>query len=145
MARTKQEIAEYKYNWAQSPACKEQRRQFRVLHPEANKGNVNKRTSHLKTRYGITDNDYYAILAGQGGGCAICKSIVPNNGKGDAFFDVDHDHVTGKVRGLLCRDCNVTVGVIEKKHEKIILIREYLEFHVEADRVKEQKFMEKKA
>ena len=90
-----------------------------------------KRHSMLKTRYGITDNDYHAMLAKQGGGCAICKTIFPNNGRGNAYFDVDHNHSTGKVRGLLCRDCNVTVGVIEKKTEKIKLIYEYLALHIE--------------
>jgi Recombination endonuclease VII len=73
------------------------------------------------------------MLAKQGGGCAICKSVFSNNGKGNAWFDVDHDHTTGRVRGLLCRDCNVTVGVVEKKSAKISLIHEYLALHLEFD------------
>lgn len=86
------------------------------------------RTSHLKTRYGITDADYLRMLHEQGGRCAICHSDKPGNGKSE-LFDVDHCHTTGKVRGLLCRNCNVTAGVLEKKADLIKLIQAYLDRH----------------
>jgi Recombination endonuclease VII len=50
---------------------------------------------------GITDADYEALLAAQGGGCAIC-----GNPPKTRRLHVDHDHKTGKVRGLLCHRCN---------------------------------------
>jgi Recombination endonuclease VII len=50
---------------------------------------------------GITDADYQALLASQGGGCAICDH-PPRTRR----LHVDHDHKTGKVRGLLCHRCN---------------------------------------
>jgi hypothetical protein len=50
---------------------------------------------------GITDDDYEALLAAQGGGCAIC-----GNPPKTRRLHVDHDHKTGKVRGLLCHRCN---------------------------------------
>ena len=84
-----------------------------------------RRRSHLKKRYGITDADYHAMLAAQGGTCAICKTTAPGNGKSE-WFDVDHCHDTGKVRALLCRNCNVTVGVVEKKAALIEQIHTYL-------------------
>lgn len=87
-----------------------------------------RRKSHLKTRYGITDADYCRMFEAQGRCCAICKSPEPGNGKSD-LFDVDHCHTTNKVRALLCRNCNVTVGVVEKKAELIKLIHAYLERH----------------
>jgi hypothetical protein len=65
-------------------------------------------TSHLKRTYGITEDDYQRLLEHQGGVCAICGQ-VPRAKR----LAVDHDHVTGKVRGLLCANdefgCNVTL------------------------------------
>ena len=63
----------------------------------------------LKKRYGITQEQYEAILAAQGGGCAICGTKDP--GKGRKNFCVDHDHKTGKVRGLLCAKHNKMLGL----------------------------------
>ncbi len=50
---------------------------------------------------GITDEGYAAMLAEQGGGCAICGS-TPKTRR----LHVDHDHASGRVRGLLCHRCN---------------------------------------
>ncbi len=80
----------------------------------------------LMARYGITHEIYLEKLAAQGGGCAICgvKDISKYKVK---YFDVDHNHTTGQVRGVLCRDCNVTTGVVENKWDKIQLILQYLD------------------
>jgi len=50
---------------------------------------------------GVTDEAYEALLEAQGGGCAICGA-KPKTRR----LHVDHDHATGKVRGLLCHRCN---------------------------------------
>ena len=50
---------------------------------------------------GITDADYARLLAAQGGHCALCPA-TPKTRR----LHVDHDHATGKVRGLLCHRCN---------------------------------------
>lgn len=57
--------------------------------------------------FGISLKDYGKILEKQGGGCKICGTIVP---KGKGRFSVDHDHATGKIRGLLCHNCNLALG-----------------------------------
>jgi hypothetical protein len=54
--------------------------------------------------YGITCQDYWALFRLQKGLCALCKSPP-----GKRRFDVDHDHETGEIRGLLCRKCNQTI------------------------------------
>lgn len=54
------------------------------------------RAWHLRTEYGITVQDYDLMLELQKGRCAIC-------GEECSLLHVDHDHVTGKVRGLLCQ------------------------------------------
>ena len=50
--------------------------------------------------YGLTLAEYDSILENQDGGCAICGRSPRYN------LDVDHDHKTGQVRGLLCKPCN---------------------------------------
>ena len=55
------------------------------------------------TKYGLSLESYRFLLIGQGGGCAICGRS--ENGKRHNF-DVDHDHESGVVRGLLCNRCN---------------------------------------
>ncbi len=64
----------------------------------------------LKNRYGLTAEEYEAILESQGGGCAICEKTPEEAGK---RLSVDHDHETGDVRGLLCQSCNLALGMIE--------------------------------
>lgn len=65
--------------------------------------------SWLKSKYGITPERYSELLEQQNGRCAICKSTNPGR-SGSQRFAVDHDHVTGEVRGLLCDHCNVGLG-----------------------------------
>lgn len=69
----------------------------------------NNRKSLLKMRYGITKEEYLRIAQRQHFRCAICQ-IVPRKS-----LTVDHDHKTGRVRGLLCRYCNVVVAIVENK------------------------------
>lgn len=65
------------------------------------------KTIWLKRRYGITIDDYNNMLSTQNYSCGICK--IPLNTYGRAF-GVDHCHTTGKVRGLLCHSCNLSLG-----------------------------------
>lgn|SRR5262245_9040289 len=63
----------------------------------------------LKYNYGITAEDFDAMLAAQEGKCAGCGAVF----EGACRAVVDHCHATGKVRGLLCHGCNLTVGFLE--------------------------------
>ncbi len=60
------------------------------------------REYHLRRRYGIGQADYDALLEKQGGLCALCRQRPAEH--------VDHDHVTGRIRGLLCSCCNQALG-----------------------------------
>jgi len=64
------------------------------------------RKSHLKNTFGLTQEEYEAKLRWQRGVCLICQQ-PPAEGQ---MLDVDHDHETGRVRGLLCRNCNHGLG-----------------------------------
>lgn len=83
----------------------------------------------IQWRYGITLEEYEKILVGQDGACAICFK-VPNRTKSNrSGLHVDHNHITKKVRGLLCARCNSLVGFWEKENgpETIERARKYLE------------------
>jgi len=64
------------------------------------------RDSHLRRKFGMTQEQYERRLAQQGGGCAVCGR-APKAGKS---LHIDHDHETGYVRGLLCFKCNAALG-----------------------------------
>lgn len=61
------------------------------------------RDHKIRSRYGLSRAEYLALVAKQCGRCAICEQPQKT-------WHVDHDHVTGAVRGLLCRYCNVGLG-----------------------------------
>jgi hypothetical protein len=66
------------------------------------------------TNYGISPDEMNRLIAQQKGRCAICAE-TPRPGKNSPCpWTVDHCHETGRVRGLLCGDCNRTVGFYEK-------------------------------
>ena len=64
------------------------------------------RAGHLKRKFGLTPVEYEAKLAAQGGGCALCGR-QPGPGR---QLDIDHDHTSGAVRGLICNTCNQGLG-----------------------------------
>jgi hypothetical protein len=78
----------------------------------------------LKYTYGITIEEFDSKLKDQGGCCAICKSDKPG---GNGGFYVDHNHLTGQVRGLLCHWCNFMIGQSKEDIEILRAGIEYLE------------------
>ena len=78
---------------------------------------------HLRSRYGIDAEIYGAILAMQGGCCAICRADAKQIGE---TLAVDHNHETGKVRGLLCSKCNRMLGCAIDRPEVLRAGADYL-------------------
>jgi len=78
----------------------------------------------LVSRYGITEEEYNQLLVNQNFSCAICKSHI-NEFK--RKLSVDHNHETGKVRGLLCNNCNAGIGYLEEDVDSLRQAIEYLE------------------
>ncbi len=88
---------------------------------------ISNRKSRLKRKYGITLEQFEAMLAAQGGGCAICGKPGADN--------VDHDHDTGRVRGILCFNCNVAIGHVANDEDRLAAAMAYLARDEELDLV----------
>lgn len=80
------------------------------------------RNSALKYRFGITSEIYEQMLTDQNGVCAIC--LKPPEGK---RLDVDHEHSTGKIRGLLHGDCNRALGLFKENSDTMRRAAVYIE------------------
>jgi len=80
--------------------------------------------------YGVSPEQYAAMLEAQGGQCAICDSDQWP-GKGNSPH-VDHEHATGKVRGLLCTNCNNGLGNFGDDPARLRAAADYLEAHASA-------------
>lgn len=86
-------------------------------------------SSNREKAYGVTAEQYQAMLAHQGGVCAICKrpeSITLSRGRTRTGLSVDHDHETGQVRDLLCSWCNRALGFVNDDVDRVKAIMDYL-------------------
>ena len=85
---------------------------------------------NLRYSYGMTVEQYDAILASQNGRCAICehRETFTRAGKIRKLC-VDHDHATGIIRGLLCGKCNVALGYFQDSQEMLKAASLYLSKH----------------
>jgi hypothetical protein len=86
-------------------------------------------SSRLKHYFGITLDQYRAMMESQGGVCAVCKrpeDTLTARGKVKKMA-VDHCHKTGRVRGLLCQRCNNAIGYAREDAGIIRSILQYLE------------------
>jgi hypothetical protein len=79
----------------------------------------------IKRLYGIPIEEYNRLLTEQACGCKICgKQHDPTAKRGRLY--VDHDHTTGKIRGLLCGACNSALGYFEDKIEIMLKAIDYI-------------------
>lgn len=92
------------------------------------RGKARSRAHALQTFYGITEAEYEQMYAKQNGSCAICGCTQP-----DTRFCVDHCHTTGAVRGLLCNDCNTTLGKFNDDIERFYKAIAYLQASKSSD------------
>ena len=95
---------------------------------------IKKRDENLKRVYGIGIEEYNILLEEQGHKCAICGSLdskgrKSGRGGGVDVFYVDHCHITGKVRGLLCNICNRSMGYLGDNTKTLQSMIDYLSKH----------------
>ena len=105
---------------------KQYKQNYRKKHPERNNGYYRRRNL---SKYNLSLLEYENILNSQNGACAIClknEIINDNFNKMAKLLSIDHDHNTGKVRGLLCNKCNTGLGLFEDSIESLVKAIEYL-------------------
>lgn len=91
---------------------------------EYTKRNFDKiRHAERKKKYGLTSEQFQNMFAEQCGRCAICLTPL-------ARPHVDHNHATGRVRGLLCAKCNCGIGQLQDSPDLLLAAALYLERHV---------------
>jgi hypothetical protein len=96
------------------------RKRTASLTPELRaKKKARERSYTLRKKYGITLSQYLAILDSQKGRCAVCEKALKKP-------HVDHDHKTGRVRGILCAACNVAIAQLGDSPEGILRAMIYL-------------------
>lgn len=86
-----------------------------------------RKSRRLATRYNISENEFLDMLIEQGGKCAICQS--PYEGRENKRLHVDHNHATGKVRGLLCGFCNRALGWAKDDAKRLEAMLSYIRMH----------------
>lgn len=92
--------------WKNQSHCRQCQRFHRVMNPGPSRDHS---WASSIAKYGMTVESWHAMFAAQKGVCAICKQVDSTRIR----LAVDHDHATGKVRGLLCRNCNVALGLFK--------------------------------
>ena len=73
-----------------------------------------------KKKFGVSNEVYQALYESQGGRCAICRATSKKS------FNIDHDHATLKIRGLLCLQCNCLLGYAKDDINTLQSAIEYL-------------------
>lgn len=83
------------------------------------------RSKRIQTQYGITAEQYNEMLADQEGVCAVCAEPC----KSGQRLSIDHDHVSGLVRGLCCRSCNNGLGRFRDNKDFLVKAAIYIHRH----------------
>ncbi len=84
------------------------------------------RELYIRSKYGLSSAQFNSMLDQQSGVCAICEDVPPTA--------VDHDHDTGRVRGLLCANCNFGIGFLRDSARILNSAVEYLAKHLSTEK-----------
>lgn len=128
---------EYLIPGVEGPVCSTCRRRwklenvpgFRELNQKSTHDSYLKRRDQIRDRqlqkdYGITLEEYDRMLEGQDSRCAICRREPGPHRQ----FSVDHDHSTGRIRGILCHVCNTAIGLLGDSRCLALAAADYLLF-----------------
>jgi hypothetical protein len=110
------------YYVANRDAMLAQQREYQVSNPDKI------RNGRLQRNFGLSKDQFDAMLEAQGSSCAICYTTEPGGPSGTfgSSFAVDHCHTSGSVRGLLCMRCNVGLGYFRDDPALLLRATEYL-------------------
>lgn len=87
------------------------------------------RAYSIRTTYGITIEEYDRLREEQNHRCKICGTDRAARMHTDYSWRVDHCHTTGKVRGLLCHNCNIAMGLLHENTETLNAMIKYIDHH----------------
>ena len=113
--------AAYMRDWSQK-----NKERIKTYNNKEARRRANRKTT--TSRYGLTLEEYEDMYEAQGGACRICKkpeTCKGNNGE-VKMLAIDHCHDTGKVRGLLCNNCNRAIGLLGDDVDTLLNAVEYL-------------------
>jgi Recombination endonuclease VII len=116
-------IAQERYQANREPR-KDAVRAWQKANPDKVRANRRKHQHrrHIRDRFGLTVEEWDAMLIAQSGRCAICNDPMEKP-------CVDHDHETGATRALLCKDCNTGLGHFRDDTERLMAATQYLYAH----------------
>lgn len=123
----------YPQGWFKPKKCRQCSKIFTPVAPSQHHCSLQCATigasdAYLKRVYGISIKDYITLYKRQNGKCAICKQegfTLKDSVK--TQINVDHNHLTGEIRGLLCPNCNRALGLLKDSKERIKNALEYLD------------------
>lgn len=104
-------------------------RDYMKTYIKSEAGKTSQRKHKLKKNYGISESQYNEMLELQNYSCACCKASEPG---GRGRWHVDHCHVSGLVRGLLCHSCNIGIGHLGDSVDGVEKALIYLKSHYDA-------------
>lgn len=108
------------------------RQRYELRYPDRNKNQREEqhRKDNLK-KFGLTLEEYQEMFYNQNGVCAICGNPETKTRGGVVKrLAIDHDHLTGQVRGLLCQNCNVALGYVKENIHTLEAMIEYLRWYL---------------
>lgn len=114
-------IKKLEWRMANLERVRNQSKEWRAANPEVVKGIMWKR------QYGLSVDDVNKMMCNQNGKCFVCGIKLEANGRGPFSAQIDHDHATGWVRGLLCRSCNCAIGHAKESVDRLRKCADYLE------------------
>lgn len=111
--------------WAADPAVRARRQEEAKTRGERLRRSDAEHSRRMGKKYGVSATWFVEQLRAQEGRCAACRESEPNGCR----LSVDHDHVTGKVRGLLCHACNTSLGLLRDSPQRILALHQYAVAH----------------
>jgi hypothetical protein len=119
MALTRAQISR-RYKQRHKAKVAERLRSWRARNPD--KVRVYNQHGHRKAKYGLTRKQFETLLLQQHNTCALCSISFT-----EAKLTVDHNHITGRVRALLCQSCNTMLGQSGDSPARLRAAAAYLE------------------
>jgi ribosomal protein S14 len=128
-------VADFQRHWHSADGLRTRCKQCEAdIHRKPDRESIkreNRRQAVIRYRYrrtfGLTLEEYDALLVQQNGRCAICGTNQSILRKKAARFAIDHDHATGRIRSLLCSNCNLGLGAFCDDVSKLKSAIRYLE------------------